>query len=153
MTDSCLCSGTGCLFCSPPPVRERWLPVVGCEGLYEVSDQGRVRSLRTGLVLKPDAHATYPRVTVGGGRRAYVHHLVAAAFIGPRPLGFQVLHRNDVRTDNRVENLYYGTASDNMADSLRNGRRTRSSRRTKPFWTPVTSDTSVTALELDLFGS
>jgi hypothetical protein len=63
------------------------------------------------------------------------------------------LHRNDVRTDNRLENLYYGTPSENMLDSLRNGRRTRSSRRTKPFWTPVTSDTSVTALELDLFGS
>lgn len=38
---------------------ERWRPVVGYEGHYEVSDLGRVRGLRTGRVLKPNAIGRY----------------------------------------------------------------------------------------------
>ena len=54
-----------------------------------------------------------------------VSHLVADAFIGPRPLGMLVLHKNDIRDDNRARNLRYGTHKENVADSFRNGGRTR----------------------------
>lgn len=52
----------------------------------------------------------------------FVHVLVARYFIGPRPEGFLVCHRDDDPNNNRVENLYYGTDSQNWADSSRNGR-------------------------------
>ena len=114
---------------------ERWLPVVGYEGMYEVSDQGRVRSLdrvdaigrrcRGRLRATPPAgRRGYPRVSLtvsGRNRYAYVHDLVAMAFIGPKPDGQVTRHRNDVATDNRVENLQYGTQAENLADARRNG--------------------------------
>ena len=50
-----------------------------------------------------------------------VHCLVAAAFIGPRPEGLQVLHGSKSRTDNRACNLSYGTPKQNTADRLRDG--------------------------------
>ena len=59
----------------PEDTTERWLPVVGWEGVYEVSDLGRVRSLRTGSILNP----TRPRngrsgssSCAGSGRRGTV---------------------------------------------------------------------------------
>ena len=51
----------------------------------------------------------------------YVHHLVALAFIGPRPDGTYVLHRDDDRTNNRLDNIYYGTPADNAVDRVKNG--------------------------------
>ena len=118
---------------------ERWLPVPGYEGMYEVSSVGRVRSLPR-IVHRKDGRS---RRALGGdlnrrvsgtgylcvdlwkenqGSRENVHVLVAAAFIGPRPDGMFVCHYNDVKTDNRVENLRYATPADNEADKRRNGR-------------------------------
>ena len=79
---------------------ERWLPVVGWEGLYEVSDLGRVRSLprntTRGRVLRANPAANgYRQATVfrqGHPKSVYVHHLVAEAFIGPRPEGLEIRH-------------------------------------------------------------
>lgn len=50
-----------------------------------------------------------------------VHALVAEVFLGPRPEGMFVCHKDDVRTNNRLSNLYYGTHSENTVDSVRNG--------------------------------
>lgn len=117
---------------------ETWRPVVGYEGRYEVSDQGRVRSLdrvihymrngdpRTqrwpGRLLSPSRNNRgYPQVSLGYNRTHLVHWLVAAAFIGPRPDGLVVCHNNGDQTDNRPENLRYDTLSGNMQDSVRHG--------------------------------
>lgn len=117
---------------------ERWLPVAGYEGIYEVSDQGRVRSLdrvvngprgrkskRKGKVLKPCIEGFgYPTVGLckeGISRTVRVHVLVAEAFLGPRPEGLEVRHLDDVKTNNVPANLAYGTASENRYDSVRNG--------------------------------
>lgn len=61
-------------------------------------------------------------------KRFLIHHLVAQAFIGPKPEGMEVRHANDIRDDNRAENLSYGTRSENMYDSIRNGSHNRASR-------------------------
>lgn len=65
-------------------------------------------------------------VTIGQGRgtrvRRYVHHLVLEAFVGARPDGHEACHRNGVPTDNRVENLYWGTRVENDADRRTHGR-------------------------------
>ena len=68
----------------------------------------------------------YPLVRLcrSGVRKTYaIHVLVAQAFHGPPPFpGAYVLHRNDNGWDNRAENLYWGSASDNARDAVSNGR-------------------------------
>ena len=112
---------------------EQWRPVIGWAG-YEVSDHGRVRSWKKcrrspGDVL-PRRLRTWniPRgyevVTLKErGRRSneYVHTLVMASFVGPRPEGNQVCHWNGNESDNRVGNLRYDTPSNNQADCRRHG--------------------------------
>lgn len=109
---------------------ERWLPVQGFD-LYEVSDRGSVRSLPRdfprlkGRVLKPGITPKGHRFVVlshrGVPSTKSVHILVLEAFIGPRPEGMLGLHRDDDKSNNTVENLYWGTYSDNAADAVRNG--------------------------------
>lgn len=109
---------------------ERWLPVVGHEGLYEVSDGGRVRSMpraRTkGGLLKPmlDRYG-YHWVTLPGEARRQcrraIHQLVAEAFIEPRPDGTEVRHLDGNPGNNRPANLAYGSHGENMRDKREHG--------------------------------
>ena len=117
---------------------ERWKPVNGYEGIYEVSNHGRVRSLdRTvtrsdgqvhqlkGKVLRTRPKQNgYPFVhlcTPGKSQMRTVHSLVAEAFIAARPEGMEVCHNDGDPTNNHVDNLRYGTRSDNMLDKVRHG--------------------------------
>jgi hypothetical protein len=110
-----------------------WKPIPGWEGRYEVSDRGKVRScsrVRTtpsgGIArLKPKVLATtiggraenYRRVMLMNPKKhAYVHHLIALAFLGPRPPGCLILHRNDNGFDNRIDNIRYGCRDENELD-------------------------------------
>lgn len=122
---------------------EIWLPVVGHEGCYEVSSMGRVRSLdrpvwhrptsrcagyahtRKGVMLKPGVmnEQGHVSVAIGRGNSQCVHALVAAAFIGPRPAGLDVCHRDGVGGNNDHTNLYYGTRSQNNKDVTSHDRR------------------------------
>lgn len=121
---------------SGSPGGERWLPVVGYEGMYEVSDQGRVWSVprvdrmgrrQGGRMLRPSPNVKsgYPTVQLRDGLTGSprtVHSLVASAFLGPKPAGAEcVRHLNDNPADNRVENLAWGTKKENSADAWRNG--------------------------------
>jgi len=122
-------------------LEERWLPIPGYEGLYEVSDFGRVRSLdrktphprarsgyyvRKGKIMKQTGTAErYKKVGLYKdkvGTDYMVHQLVMLAFKGPPPEGFLVRHYNDIGTDNRLVNLRYGTQRQNVQDAIRNGR-------------------------------
>lgn len=101
---------------------EVWRPVVGFEGLYEVSDLGRVRReriLRPGLAGKGYLHVCLCKNGVRHDR--YVHVLVAEAFIGPRPPGSEVRHRDGVKTNCAATNLHYGTPAENNADKKVHG--------------------------------
>lgn len=110
---------------------EEWRPVAGYEGLYEVSDLGRIRSVKNektkhrGLVLS-QAHnrGRYRQVTLkkgGHGRTLMVHQVVAHAFLGEQKPGLEVRHLNGDKEDNGVANLAYGTKSENMKDMVRHG--------------------------------
>lgn len=108
---------------------EKWLPVVGYEGIYEVSDRGNVRSLdrispsgacRKGRVLKQSIDKTgYARVGLfrNGRENFRVHRLVAASFHGPSDLP-HVRHLDSVKLNNVPSNLAWGTASENMHDNV-----------------------------------
>ena len=113
---------------------EQWMPVVGYEGLYEVSDAGRVRSVdrissdgsrRKGKILKPVAsqrlQVTLSRASVR--KQCEIHRLVLEAFGGPAPKGKIACHRDDNHENNSLSNLYWGSYSENWADSVVNGGR------------------------------
>lgn len=86
------------------------------EGLYEVSSDGRVRRVG-GRELTPrrmwTGYLRYAMSVRSVTRRAYAHRLVAEAFIGPRPDGHQVNHRDGCKTNNAVSNLEYVTPREN----------------------------------------
>src|SRR5215813_4747451 len=64
----------------------------------------------------------YLAVLLSPSRRHHlVHTLVLLAFVGPRPAGMQCCHRDGDRTNNRLENLRWGTWRDNYADQIRHG--------------------------------
>lgn len=107
-----------------------WLPIPGYEGRYEVSDQGEVRSLpryrSRGGILRPHPSLPggYPSVNLrkdGAGKTMRVHALVMLAFVGPRPEGQVTRHLNGNPLDNRLENLTYGTPTENNLDTVRHG--------------------------------
>ncbi len=54
-----------------------------------------------------------------------VHRLVMAAFIGPCPEGYEVMHKDDNRANARLDNLCYGTHQENVQDTITKGRQTR----------------------------
>ena len=100
---------------------------------YEVSNTGLVRRRETGRVRKQwteqSGHKTVTLQNRGEkAKRLKVHRLVAKAFI-PNPENHPfVRHLNDVPNENAVENLAWGTYSDNQLDSIRNGSHYGSSR-------------------------
>lgn len=103
----------------PTKTIERWKPVVGFETMYEVSDQGRVRSYRRGgiRILKPGPKASgHVSVALGRGNSYDVHYLVLRAFVGPRPKGFECRHLNGNPRNNKLSNLEYNTRSQNIRD-------------------------------------
>lgn len=101
-------------------MNETWLPIEGFNG-YEVSDFGRIRSLKSGkfTLLKWQMRGQYPGVRLfrkGLGKRGHreaVHRFVARAFIGPIPEGHQINHKDGIKTNPRLENLEIVTASAN----------------------------------------
>jgi hypothetical protein len=56
------------------------------------------------------------------GKRFFVHILLLENFVGPRPDGFLGLHKDGNKDNNFLENLYWGSPSDNMKDRERHGR-------------------------------
>lgn len=98
---------------------ESWLPVIGYEGLYEVSDKGNVRSLfRYKKQLKPskgnNGYLSVELFKGKQGKRVSIHRLVATAFISnPQNLP-QVNHKDENKHNNCVENLEWCSAKYNM---------------------------------------
>lgn len=109
-----------------------WRPVVGFEKFYEVSDDGQVRRIgrakgtRVGKVLAPtDRGIGYYSVRLSrrdASKTVYIHHLVAAAFLGPRPPDHEINHIDYDRKNNAASNLEYVTRSGNTQHAYDNGR-------------------------------
>ena len=110
---------------------ETWKPVVGHEGFYSVSDLGRVESLRRGIILSPILRGGYFFVNLhvdGVRKMGDIHALVLEAFIGPRPAGMECRHDDGIKTNNNVENLRWGTRSENQMDRAKHGTSNRGER-------------------------
>lgn len=115
-------------------VAERWLPIQGMEGRYEVSSLGRVRSLFHGsrwgrhrrpmpFVLAPTPNQQgYLRATLGRHEvHVFVHRLVLGAFVGPRPDGTETAHLDGDVANNAVENLAWCSPLENSSYKERHG--------------------------------
>lgn len=117
---------------------ETWRPVANYEGAYEVSSLGKVRALerkvkfcrgrsrvQKGKILNQKLSGKgyyYVELWKDGHKKIkMVAHLVAEAFLGPRPQGLFVLHGPNGKRDNSEQNLSYGTAKENNYDRLRDG--------------------------------
>lgn len=137
---------------------EEWRPVVGYEGLYEVSDFGRVRSLerpqlggRPGRILKPTRTlAGNARVAVtlcNRGKRSSrsVHRLVLEAFVGTRPDGMECCHFDDDPTNNNLANLRWDTRCANRQDMLRNNGHWNSRKQVCKYGHPFTPENTYIA--------
>ena len=120
---------------------EVWKPIKNYEGLYEVSDIGRVRSLtrvdrigrvRKGQLLKPHSDGRgYLFVGLnkdGKCKQFHIHRLVAMAFLGEAQEGYTVNHIDENKRNNnadnlecltRLENYRYGTAIKRMGEKHR----------------------------------
>ena len=117
---------------------EKWLPVVGYEGLYEISDLGQVKSLARKVKAKTNVIRNVPTKImrqivnkngymsvnlsgIGPQWRVSTHIILARAFLGPRPQGFEVAHEDGNRTNCRLSNLSYKTPLENMKDKRKHG--------------------------------
>lgn len=119
------------------PSDEGWRPIEGWP--YEVSDKGQVRrseggkGCQPGYILKtypvetksPTNGGSYQKVALwrnGSRTQFFVHHLVAEAFIGSRPEGYETNHKNGIKDDNRPENLEWVTSKENTEHARSLGR-------------------------------
>lgn len=121
---------------------EVWKDIPGYEGAYQASDLGRIRSLtrqitqksrwgtyftRTvkGRILRPGRYCESGHLSVilkRGTNGKPVHQLVMLTFKGPTPGRKEIRHLNGDPTDNRLENLYFGTRTENIIDVYKTGK-------------------------------
>jgi hypothetical protein len=111
---------------------EEWLPALGWEGYYEVSSLGRVRSLsrltryrgrwKSGKILRlklDDWGYLRARFCVDmKQRQVRVAGLVAHAFIGPRPPGKTIDHKDGNKLNNAASNLEYVSNKENTRRAI-----------------------------------
>ena len=107
-------------------MNEEWKPIKGLEGLYEVSNLGKIKSVRSNKVMAPRMTPTgYERVTLPtneGRRDFYIHRLVAEVFC-TKPDGCNVVNHLDNNTrNNRADNLEWTTQRGNVIHAMNQGR-------------------------------
>ena len=118
-------------FSSEELANEIWKPVIGWEGIYSVSNLGRLRRdsggerIVQGRILRGMSVLGYRVIDLrhkesGIKRKVLIHRLVVENFIGTIQEGLFVNHKNGIKHDNRVENLEIVTREENIAHAVKN---------------------------------
>lgn len=107
-------------------LQEEWRDIAGFEGLYQISNLGRVRSLsrQKARILKPMRSGEYLGVFLsnrGKPKRKYIQRLVAEAFMPTENSKLEVHHIDGDKHNNIVSNLVWNTRSENRAYPYRVG--------------------------------
>lgn len=113
---------------------ENWKPIEDYEGLYEVSDLGRVRNIKYDrfmtAVRVSHGYLAYRLHKQGKARSILAHRLVAAAFI-PNPQNLPIVnHKDGIKQNNAVSNLEWCTQQENIAHAIREGLRSKRNQNT-----------------------
>lgn len=107
--------------------KEIWKPIKDYEGFYEVSNLGRVRSVRRNIVMsgvkRKDGYVSYNFVRDGITRGKLVHRLVAETFIPNHQNKPEVNHIDGNKQNNNVKNLQWVTPSENQRHAIEIGLR------------------------------
>ncbi len=107
------------------PVRAKWQDVPGYEGLYKVSDQGEVKSLRSGCLVAV-IRGQYVNLSKRGRmEKVKMCYLVARAFVRNEEMRPYVVHVNGDRTDHRAENLVWSEQPEDRVKGRGAGRKSR----------------------------
>ena len=110
-----------CIFAENLYDMENWR-LIDENSKYEVNNEGQVRNVKTGRLLKPFlSHNGYLKVSLGGKNRM-IHRLVALAFL-PNPNNYPFInHKDEDKENNSVENLEWCTAKYNINYGKRTSR-------------------------------
>ena len=120
----------------PSSMTELWREIPGLEGRYEASSIGRIRSLDytqanllTGGISRQKGKVLTQSLSKDGyllvcikSKTTQAHRVVCSAFHGLPPEGAECCHANDIRNDNRAENLSWGTRQSNAAEMAQRDR-------------------------------
>jgi hypothetical protein len=112
---------------------ENWLPVVGFEELYEISDYGNLKTIKTGKLKKPTRNKKDGRMyALLWKKNQYklikIHRLVLTAFVGPCPDGMECCHNDGDASNNLLQNLRWDTPQNNQLDRIKHGTSNRGER-------------------------
>lgn len=141
---------------------EVWKDVLNYEGLYKVSNLGRVKSLDRLCILSDGRRRVNKgkvlkvRYDIGGyekvtlyknkiGKILSVHYIVISTFNGDRPDGLVINHIDENRTNNQLDNLEYITQKENINHGTGNIKRKYS----QPNSIRVSATNSICKLEFD----
>ena len=116
-------------------MEEIWKDVVGFDGIYKISSLGRLKSVERVIERKNNSNYVQSEKIINGSNhngylfttlrknnkkaQKFIHVLVAESFLGEKPNGFDVCHSDGNRLNNCINNLRYGTRSDNVKDSIK----------------------------------
>lgn len=105
---------------------EEWRDIKGYEGKYQISNLGRVRSIRIRAYTEKDNGYRYVTLNKNGANHNFfIHRLVAEAFLGEIPSGYVVNHIDYDRANNCLDNLEIITQKENVWHSIHRMRKPR----------------------------